>query len=120
MEGDINIIEDHGLLIIEVMVEKFDFFLISDHADRLRGILEERRYPPALFDCTRVKVIDSSVFGFLLEIRNAMKKKGREIAVVCVDPEALHVMEMLKVPRFIRVFQSRAGAIEYLNSLGLL
>ncbi len=120
MEGDINISDDHGLLVIEIMVEKFDFFLISDHADRLRDLLAGRSYPPAIFDLTRVKVIDSSVFGFLLEIRNTMKKKGREIAVVCVDPEALHVMEMLKVPRFIRVFQSRDGAGEYLNSLGVL
>jgi anti-anti-sigma factor len=117
MEGDINISDDRGILVIEVMVDKFDFFLISDHADRLRDLLAERRYPPTIFDLARVKVIDSSVFGFLLEIRNAMKKKGREIAVVCVDPEVLHVMEMLKVSRFISVFQSRDRAGKYLNSL---
>ena len=107
MDGDFSIIEYRGLLLIEVMVEKFDFFLISDHSVQLRGLLDKRQYPSIIFDFTRVKLIDSSVFGFLLEVRNTVKKMGNDIAIVCDDPEVLYVMKMLKLPQILRVFGAR-------------
>ncbi|HNW30440.1 MAG TPA: STAS domain-containing protein [Spirochaetota bacterium] len=117
MNGDFTITDFKGLLVIEVMVEKFDFFLISEHSLRLRGLLEERHYPSIIFDFTRVKFIDSSVFGFLLEVRNTVEKQGNDIAIVCSDPDVLHVMRMLKVPQVMQVFGNRDKAEDYLNSL---
>jgi anti-anti-sigma factor len=117
MDGDFNIIDYRGLLIIEVMVEKIDFFLISDNSAHLRGMMDERQYPSVIFDFSRIKVIDSSVFGFLLEVRNTVKKNGNDIAIVCDDTEVLHVMKMLNVPQIIRIFGIREKAFDYLNSL---
>ncbi len=117
MNGYFNIIDCRGILLIEVAVEKFDFFMISENSDTLRRLLDDRHYPSIIFDLAGVRLIDSSVFGFLLETRNAIKKQGNEIAIICRDPEVLRVMEMLKVPRIIRVFESRDTAFDYLNSL---
>jgi anti-anti-sigma factor len=117
MNGDLNIVDYRGLMVIEVMVEKFDFFLISEHSTRLRDMLEDHHYPSLIFDLTRVKVIDSSVFGFLLETRNSLKKRGHEIAILCRDPEVMHVMNMLKVPQIMRIFESREKAADFLDSL---
>ncbi|HOT44744.1 MAG TPA: STAS domain-containing protein [Spirochaetota bacterium] len=117
MDGDFNIADYRGLLIIEVMVEKFDFFLISEHSVRLRGLLEERHHPSIIFDFTGVRFIDSSVFGFLLEVRTSVEKHGNDIAIVCSDPEVLHIMRMLKVTQIMQVFGTRDKAADYLNSL---
>ncbi len=117
MDGDLHIIDYRGLLVIEVMVEKFDFFMVSDNSAQLRDLLEERHYPSIIFDFNRVSLIDSSVFGFLLEVQNSVKKNGRGIAIVCNDPKVLHVMAMLKVPQIIRVLETREQAFEYLDNL---
>lgn len=117
MNDSIAIEDFRGLLVIEMKMEKLDFFLISEKSAQLRSLLEERRYPSIIFDFTSVRLIDSSVFGFLLEIRNTIKKKGNEITIVCSEPEVLYVMKMLKVPQIIHVFHSREEAADYLNSL---
>lgn len=117
MNGDFNISDFKGLLVIEVMVEKFDFFLVSENSLRLRNLLEERRFPSIIFDLARVRLVDSSVFGFLLEVRNTVEKQGNDIAIVCGDPDVLHVMKMLKMQSIMQVFATREKAAEYLNSL---
>jgi anti-anti-sigma factor len=117
MDGDFNIINHQGLLLIEVMVEKIDFFMLSDNSTRLRSILEDRQYPSMIFDFSRIKVIDSSVFGFILEVLNSVKKKGNELVIVCNDKGVLHIMKMLTISQIIRVFATRDDASDYLNSL---
>lgn len=117
MDGDFNIINYRGYLLIEVMVEKFDFFLISENSVQLRGLLDDRQYPSIIFDFNRVRLIDSSVFGFLLEVRNTVKKTGNDITIVCDDHEVLLVMKMLKLTQILRVFGDREKAADYLDSL---
>jgi len=115
MEGHFKLHEYRTILVVEVLVEKFDFFELSESSGYLRKMLHERHYPSMIFDLSRVTFIDSSVFGFLLEIHNIIKKKGNEIVVVCTDQGVLNVMIMLTVPDIIKVFQSREKAGEYLN-----
>ena len=117
MKGYFNISDYRGFLLIEVAVEKFDFFMISENSGPLRLLLAERHYPSCIIDCLKVKLIDSSVFGFLLEAGNTIKKIGNDIVIVCDDPEVLHVMNMLRLPQMIRVFATREKAVDYLNSL---
>jgi Anti-anti-sigma regulatory factor (antagonist of anti-sigma factor) len=115
MESHFKLHEYSTILVVEVLVEKFDFFELSEASAYLRNILEKRHYPSMVFDFSRVSFIDSSVFGFLLEIHSSTKKNGNEIAVVCIDNSVLHVMTMLKLTDIIKVFQSREKAGEYLN-----
>ena len=115
MESHFKLYEYSSILVVEVLMEKFDFFELSESSAYLRKMLHERHFPSMIFDLTKVAFIDSSAFGFLLEIHNSIKKKGNEIVIVCTNQEVLHVMTMLTVPEIIKVFQSREKAQEYLN-----
>jgi anti-anti-sigma factor len=115
MESHFKLYEYSGILVIDVLMDKFDFFELSESSAYLRKMLNERHYPSLIFDLCRVTFIDSSVFGFLLEIHNSTKKKGNEIVIVCTDKGVLHVMNMLTVSDIIKVFESREKAQEYLN-----
>jgi anti-anti-sigma factor len=115
MERHFAIHDYHTSLVVEVLVDKFDFLELSESSGYLRNILEKRHYPPTIFDLRKVTFIDSSVFGFLLEIHNRAKKKGNKIAIVCADKALLRVMAMLTVPDIIKVFQTREQGEEYLN-----
>jgi len=115
MDRHFKIHEKHAILTVEVLVDKFDFLELSESSRYLRNILEKRNYPTTIFDLQRVGFIDSSVFGFLLEIHNMAKKKGNKIVIVCADKTVLHVMAMLTVPEIIKVFPTIEEAEGYLN-----
>lgn len=104
-----------GCLVIESLVEKIDFFEISDSTDFLREVMGSRVTSPVIFDLNRVAVIDSSAFGFFLETHNAVRQGGCAIALVCRDRDVLHVMGMLRLDRIIPVFESLDAAASHLN-----
>lgn len=104
-----------GCLVIECLVEKIDFFEISDSMDQLREITENRATGPVIFDLSRVAVVDSSAFGFFIETHSAVREGGYEIALVCSDRDVLHVMEMLRLKRIIPVFDSLDAAASHLR-----
>ncbi len=103
-----------GCLVIESLVDTVDFFEISDSMDLLREITENRAAGPVIFDLSRVAVVDSSAFGFLVETQNAVRQDGYECALVCSDRDVLHVMEMLRLRRIIPVFDSLDAAASHL------
>jgi anti-anti-sigma factor len=115
MDHHYSFYEFQGLLVIEVKVEKFDFFEISVSSAYLRNEIEKRVYPAIIFDFSRVFYIDSSAFGFLFDLRNSIKKKSYEIAIVCTNKEVLHVMQLLMVHKVIKIFDTREAAAEYLS-----
>jgi anti-anti-sigma factor len=115
MNGHFNIYEKSSILVVEVLVDKFDFLELSESSRYLRNLLEKRDYPSAIFDLLRVTFIDSSVFGFLLDMQNRAKKKGNKITIVCADKAVLHVMAMLTIPEIIRVFPGLEEAEKYLT-----
>ena len=100
---------------MEVLTEKFDFLELSESSRYLRSIFEKRDYPSMIFDLLKVKFIDSSVFGFLLEIHNRARKNGNKIVILCADKTVLHVMSMLTVPEIIKVYRTIEDAEQYLN-----
>lgn len=103
-----------GCLIIESLVDKLDFFEISDSMDLLKEFTENRAAGPVIFDLSRVAVVDSSAFGFLVETHNAVRQGGHECALVCSDRDVLHVMKMLRLRRIIPVFDSLDAAASHL------
>jgi anti-anti-sigma factor len=115
MNANYKIENAKGFFIIEVLVEKFDFFEISESAAYLRDLIQERDYISAIFDLTRVSYIDSSVFGLILEISRTLKPKGNEIVIICTNTDVLRVMALLKVSTILPVFYTRAEAVDYLN-----
>jgi anti-anti-sigma factor len=115
MNGHFNIYGKSSILVVEVLVDKFDFLELSESSRYLRNLLEKRDYPSAIFDLLRVTFIDSSVFGFLLDMQNRAKKKGNKITIVCADKAVLHVMAMLTIPEIIRVFPGLEEAEKYLT-----
>ena len=103
MKDHYNVYTHDVLLVIEVLVEKFDFFEISESSIYLRDLLKKKHYPALIFDLRRVKIIDSSVFGFLIEIRNKIKQNGYDIILVSEESYILHIMDMMKVPQIMKV-----------------
>lgn len=91
------------VLVIEILAEKFDFFEISKSSIPLRELIEKKGSPGLVFDLSRVKIIDSSVFGFLIEMRSNIKKNGNDVVLVCSDPYVLHIMTMMKVQDMMKV-----------------
>jgi anti-anti-sigma factor len=117
MDNHFSTYESGDFMMVEVLVEKLDFYGISESSQYLRNILEERHFPTLIFDFSKVAFIDSSVFGFLLEIRSSVQKNGNEMAIVCTNEEVLRVMSMLNVSILIKVFPDIGKARAYLNSL---
>ncbi len=109
-----NLYEHYGVLVVDVLVQKFDFFEISEFSKYLRSCLEERGYPSTIFDISRVEIVDSSVFGFILEIHKTVTKNGNKLAIVCRDPEVLNVMNLLTLPQIIPVFDTPEAAADHL------
>ncbi|TFH43340.1 MAG: STAS domain-containing protein [Chrysiogenales bacterium] len=114
MDDMFNLYEHRGVLVVEVLVQKFDFLVISECSRYLRSCLEKREYPSTVFDIGRVVIIDSSVFGFLLEIYKTVTKKGNKIAIVCRDRLVLNAMNLLTLPQIIPVFDTLEAAADHL------
>jgi anti-anti-sigma factor len=115
MDGHFKIYEKDAILVVKVLVDKFDFLELSESSRYLRSIFEKRNYPSMIFDLLKVTFIDSSVFGFLLEVHNRTIKNGNKIAIICSDKTVLHVMSMLTVTELIKVFPTMDEAENYLN-----
>jgi anti-anti-sigma factor len=115
MEGHFAFHESRNILIVEVLVNRFDFLELSEYSGYLRNILEKRHFPSAIFDLRKVTFIDSSVFGFLLEVHNKTQKHGNKIAIVCADNAVLRVIALLTMSDIINIFQTIEQAMEYLN-----
>jgi anti-anti-sigma factor len=109
-------VDEGKLLVVKVLVDTLDFYEISDSAGYLRNELAKRSHPSMVFDLSTVEFIDSSVFGFFIEVRNTIKKNGNEIAIVCQNKDILHIITMLKVDEIIRIFPSLEAALKYLRS----
>lgn len=116
MKDHYNVYMHDVLLVIEVLVEKFDFFEISDASIYLRDLLKKKNYPGLIFDLRRVKIIDSSVFGFLIEIRNKIRQNGYDIVLVSDDGYVLHIMEMMKVSQIMKVVSRLEDAFACFNA----
>lgn len=114
MEDMFNLYEHRGVLVVDILVQKFDFFEISEFSKYLRSCLEERGYPSTIFDIGRVEIIDSSVFGFLLDIYKTVSGNGNKTAIVCRDREVLHAMNLLTIPKIIPVFDTLEAAADNL------
>jgi len=109
-------VDDGALLVIKVLIDTMDFYEMSDSANFLRNELQMRSYPSLVFDLTTVEFIDSSVFGFFIEVRNIIKKNGNEMVIVCQNKDILHIISMLKVDEIARVFLTLEAALKYLRS----
>lgn len=104
MTDHFDVYTHRDMLVVKVRAEKLDFFVISESSAYLRSLFEDRHYPSTIFDLTGVSIIDSSAFGFFIEIRNEMVKQGRDLVIVCSDADILHIISMLNVSRIIRIF----------------
>jgi anti-sigma B factor antagonist len=117
MNDHYELIDSGNLLVIKVLIDTLDFYEISDSANFLRTELNKRSYPSLVFDLSTVEFIDSSVFGFFIEVRNSIKKNGNEIAIVCQNKDILHIISMLKVDEIIRVYPGLEAALKHLRAL---
>jgi anti-anti-sigma factor len=117
MNDHYELIDSGSLLVIKVLIDTLDFYEISDAANYLRAELNRRAYPSLVFDLSMVEFIDSSVFGFFIEVRNTIKKNGNDIAIVCRNKDLLHIISMLKINEIMRVFPGLEAALNYLRSL---
>ena len=100
--------------IIEILDEQFDFFNIPDLSKEFNNFLEKANNPNLIFNLNKIMHIDSSGFGFLVNIRNRLSKKNKEIIIVVNNEEILDIIEMLKMPQFFKIFKSMNGAVEYM------
>jgi anti-anti-sigma factor len=116
MNDHYELIDSGNLLVIKVLIDTLDFYEISDSANFLRTELSRRSYPSLVFDLSTVEFIDSSVFGFFIEVRNTIKKNSNEIAIVCQNKDILHIISMLKVNEIIHVFPGLEAALKHLRS----
>ena len=114
MQDNYKVYTHRGILVIEILVERFDFFEISESSGFLRTVMAEHRYPSMIFNLSKAMIIDSSVFGFIIEIRNAIDKNGNELVIVCRNRDILYIMDMLKITQIMRVFPSVDAAADYL------
>ncbi len=90
---------NNDILLIEILVEKFDFLELSDTSDLLRKIIQSYEYPNIIFNFSRLKYIDSSIFGFLIETRSQVEKNGNKIVIISADDEIRNIMKLLSVDR---------------------
>ena len=114
MQDHFNLYELRGVLVVDILLKKFDFFEISECSRYVRNSLEERGNPSAIFDISGVEIIDSSVFGFFLEIHRTVTKNGNKLAIVCRDRELLNIMNLLTLPQIIPVFNTVGAAVDHL------
>jgi len=105
--------EKNNYLIIEILVEKVDFFDTPDIAHEFEDIIELKDFPNVIFDLNHITYIDSSGIGFLISIRNKLKNNKSELTTVCSNPDIIHIMELLKVPQFFKIFRNRQDAENY-------
>ena len=116
MSDHYELIDSDDLLVIRVLVDTMDFYEISESAIFLRNAIKERSFPSIVWDLTMVEFIDSSVFGFFIEMHNVLTKKEKTLALVCKNKEVLNIMNMLKINEIIRVFSALEAALHYLRS----
>jgi anti-anti-sigma factor len=116
MKEHYELVDSESLLLVRVLIDTMDFYEISEAAGYLRSELSRRSYPSTVFDLSRVEFIDSSVFGFFIEVRNHAKKNGNDVSIVCNNRDILHIMSMLKIHEIMRVFNSLDEAMASLRS----
>ena len=97
MNDHYELVESDNLLVIRVLIDTLDYYEISESAQFLRNAMKERYYPSMVLDLSIVEFIDSSVFGFFLEMSKAIAKNGNRMAIVCRNKEVLNIMFMLKI-----------------------
>ena len=115
MEKHYSFLEYKGYNVIEIKNSKFDLFEIPEMSKKIESRLIELGYPSLIIDIDKIKHIDSTGFGFLMSTRNTIDRHGNELVVVCSLESILHVIEMLNMNRFLKVFKTLDDAVEYLS-----
>jgi anti-sigma B factor antagonist len=97
-------IEDlDGIILINVLAEKFDFYTIPSLNTKLNPLLELRGLRPVIVNLGRCNYIDSSAFGLIINLMNILRKQGKEIIIVNSNSDIAAIMNIMRVEKVIPV-----------------
>lgn len=96
--------------IISFSIDSINALVSDEIRDSIDKILEgnSSRY---IIDLSGVRYIDSSGFSCLLSISRSAKRNFSTLALCCIHPEVMKVLEMLHLHTIINIYPSLEEAI---------
>ncbi len=116
MERKLKDYTHNDILVFEALIEKFDFHELSETSNIIRSKIESNDYPNIIFNFNKVKYIDSSTFGFLIELKKPVEKNKNKIIIVCRDRDLKSIIRLINLDRIFNVFSSIDDAYEFFNN----
>lgn len=117
MQKFYKIINYKGINVVEIQEIKFDLFEIPKISKIIDEDMKKMKYPSCIIDLNKIQHIDSTGFGFLISMKNNIQKHGSESVVVCNIENILHIIQILNMERFLKIFKSLDEAVDYFNSI---
>ncbi len=116
MESKFKYYMHNDILVFEALIDKFDFQELGETSDLLRNKIESNEYPNIIFNFNNVNYIDSSAFGFLIELKKPVEKNNNKIIIVCEDRDLMNIIRLINLDRIFNVFPSIEDAYQFFNN----
>lgn len=88
---------------VEILVEEN---IASSYVDTLKSKLNQIIAEGAdslVLDLSKVKIIDSTGIGLLIQLKNSLKECEGEITLKCVSPDILRMLKMMRLDQHLKI-----------------
>lgn len=101
--------------IMKVLSYSFGHSEISQIKNSSQKKIEETNYNDIIVDITDVDFIDSSVIGYIVNLKKILEKHNSKITIVCKNANILKIMNMINFQKIIKIFAELDEAKDYVN-----
>src|SRR6266536_4705891 len=107
---------NNGPIVILQLPELLNLGGAQSFMQELEPLLESHR-PRIVFDCSRVRYIDSAGVEMLLHcLEEAMKRDG-DLKLAALSPESEVILELMRVARVFEAFATSDEAVRSFNAV---
>lgn len=107
METNLTTIGD--VAVVELLVETLDAYNVDDVKAELDGVAAE--HPKTVVDLGRVKFVDSSGCGALVEMQKRFHAGGGDLRMCNPTPNVKTVLDMVRLNRVLGLYATRELAV---------
>lgn len=99
----------YSAVVVKTLAERLDRRAVAVFRQEIQEVLRMDQ-PRIVFDFGLVTRLDSSGIEFLLDCLSAVVKRGGELKLAALSPQAEMILEMTRVGRFFEVFSTAEDA----------
>jgi len=102
-------------LVVTFLIEEMKLYNSMDISNSIEEILKKSSFKEIVLDLERVKFIDSSGIGSLVNIKKLAGRYGAEMIVACSNNDIIEIINTTGIGRFFKIFPSAADAEKYIR-----